>query len=293
MVAADEADRTRALNILSLVTRAAFPAGRRQPPTMTELLSIVLSQRFIAEAAGSIHGKHQRPDAVEMKFGQRRSTFSCATDAEITPDALRRQAEDAAKKLAGEIDDQISQQGEKLRRRATWRLILAAAGFCGLSAAALFSGSVFGTGGIILLITLALLVLGYGAYGRFVWLPRQLRSVTDGGHQEKSSIKRNLKQASDELARLFSQDQRSRDLLPALRAYLLGLTADDVYKATRFTAPPSHILMLPGPPDREVPGEADVAGGNEDKYARGFPEWTPWPPTRARQLPDQPSLPPP
>jgi hypothetical protein len=34
-VAADEADRSRALNILSLVTRAAFPGGRRQAPTMT------------------------------------------------------------------------------------------------------------------------------------------------------------------------------------------------------------------------------------------------------------------
>ena len=52
-VAAEEADRTRALNILSLVTRAAFPPGRRQSPTMTELLAIVLSQRFISEAAES------------------------------------------------------------------------------------------------------------------------------------------------------------------------------------------------------------------------------------------------
>jgi hypothetical protein len=291
-VAADEADRTRALNILSLVTRAAFPAGRRQPPTMTELLAIVLSQRFIAEAAGSIHDKHQRPDAIEMKFGQRRCTFSCTTDAEVTPDALRRQAEDSAKKLADEIDHQISQQGKKLRRRANWQLILAAVVSCGLSAAALFSGPVTSAGGIVL-VALALLALGYGVHSRFLWLPRQLRSVTDDGHQEKSSIKRNLKQASDELARLFSQERRSRDLLPALRTYLLGLTADDVYRATRFTAPPSHILMLPGPPDREVPGEADSTGGNEDKYARGFPEWTPWPPTRARQLSDQPSPPPP
>ena len=57
--AAHEVDRTRALNILSLVTRAAFPPGRGQPPTMTGLLAIVLSQRFISQAAENIHGSAQ------------------------------------------------------------------------------------------------------------------------------------------------------------------------------------------------------------------------------------------
>ena len=163
--AAHEADRTRALNILSLVTRAAFPPGRGQPPTMTELLAIVLSQRFISQAAENIHGKHRHFDTVQIKLGQRGCEFSCATDAEVTPDALRRQAEDSAKGLADEIDREIFQQGKKLLRRA--RLI-----------------------------------------------------------QEKSDIQRTLDRASDELAELFSQEQRSRDLLPALRAYLMGLTAE-------------------------------------------------------------------
>ena len=77
-VAAEEADRARALNILSLVTRAAFPAGRRRPPTMTELLAIVMSQRFISAAAEKTHGRHQRPASVEISLGQRKCSFSCA-----------------------------------------------------------------------------------------------------------------------------------------------------------------------------------------------------------------------
>jgi len=289
-VAADEADRTRALNILSLVTRAAFPAGRKQPPTMTELLAIVLSQRFIGEAAENIHDKHQRIDAVQVDLGQRRGKFSCATDAEVTPGALRQQADDCAEELAGEIDYQIFEQEKKLRRRASWRLILAAVASCGLSVAAFFAGPVT-SGGVIFLLTAAVVILGFGALDRFPLLRRRLRSITDNGKQEKSSIKRTLEQASDELARLFSQEQRSGDLLPALQAYLHGLTADDVSRATRFAAPPPQILMLPGPDDREMPAEADSVEANQDRYARGFPEWTPWAPTRVRQLPGRPSPP--
>ncbi len=103
-VAADEADRSRALNILSLVTRAAFPGGRRQAPTMTELLAIMLSKRFISEAAENTQNKHQRFDSVQITLGKRRGTYSCVTAAEVTPDALRRQAEDVAEELAGEIE---------------------------------------------------------------------------------------------------------------------------------------------------------------------------------------------
>jgi len=287
-VAADEADRTRVLNIQSLVTRVAFPPGRRQPPTMTELLAIVLSQRFISEAAENTSGKHQRFDAVQMNIGQRRCKFSCATDAEVTRDAVRRQAEDSTKELADEIDHQIFQHGKKLRRRANWRLILAAVVSSGLLAAALLAGPVT-SGGVIFIMTLSVLTLGYGTLDRFLLLRRRLRGITDGGEQEKSSSERTLNRASNELARLFSQERRSTELLPALQDYLRGLTPDDVYRATRFTSLPPQSPMLPGPPDRETPGDADPAEGNEDGYARGFPEWTPQPPTRARQLPDRPS----
>lgn len=289
-VAADEADRARALNILSLVTRAAFPAGRKQPPTMTELLTIVLSQRFISKAAEDIHGKQQRLDAVQINLGKRRGKFSCATDAEVAPDALRQQAEDSAEELAGEIDYQIIRQKNKLWRRATWRLVLAAAVSCGISVAAFLTGPVT-SDGVIALLAVALVILGAGALDRFALLRRRLRNVTDNGQREKISIKRTLDQASEELAHFFSQEQRSRDLLPTLRAYLLGLTANDVHRATRFTAPPPQVLMLPGPPDREMPDDADPAERNEDRYSHRFPEWTPWAPTRVRQLPYGPSSP--
>lgn len=286
-VAADEADRTRALNILSLVTRAGFVGGRKQPPTMTELLAIMLSQRFISQAAQDVRDKDERPDTVQMTLGPRHCTFACATDAQVTPDALRRQAEEATAELAGEIDYQMLQQEKKLRRRASWLLIVAAVISGGLLAAAVVAGPA--TAGGTFLITLSFLILGSGVLDRSLLLRRRLRNVTDGGKQEKASIKRTLEQASNELAGLFSQERRSGDLLPEFQDYLLGLTADDIHRATRYVAPPPQVLMLPGPSDRDMPGDAGPAGGNEDGYARGFPAWTPWAPTRARQLPDPPS----
>jgi hypothetical protein len=289
-VVADEAGRTRALNILSLVTLAAFPAGRTEPPTMTELLTIVMSQRFISTAAERIHGKQERPGTVEIDAGRRRCKFSSATDAEITPDALRQQADESASRIAGEIDHKINQQAEKLERQAKRRLIATGVVCCGLLGVAFFSVPVTSAAGI-LIIVVALLILGYGAIDRFGLLGQRLSSITDGGQQEKRDVKRTLDQASQELAKLFAQERRSMDLLPGLQDYLLGLTADDVYRAARFTAPPPQRLMLPDPADRDITGEAGTTDGREDGYARGFPQWTPWPPTAAPQLPGQPSSP--
>ena len=80
---------------------------------MTELLSIVMSQRFISAAAEKVHGRYQRPASVEIHLGDRQFTFSCASDDETTPEALRQQADDLAAQLAGKIDDQTT------RARAT------------------------------------------------------------------------------------------------------------------------------------------------------------------------------
>jgi len=242
-VAAEEADRARALNILSLVTRAAFPTGRRRPPTMTELLAIVMSQRFISTAAERIHGKHQRPARVEIDLGQRQCSFSCSTDDETTPEALRQQADDLAEQLAGKIDDQTTQQRDELRRRGRRRVIVGAVISGALVVATLVSGPVTSALAIFIL-GLAFVLLGYAALYRLVWLQVAMRTVTDGGSREKSNLTSTLIQASDELARLFSQEQRSRDLLPGLQAYLLGLTADDAHRAIRFTAPPLQTLIL-------------------------------------------------
>jgi hypothetical protein len=128
-------------------------------------------------------------------------------------------------------------------------------------------------------------MLGYAGLDRMVLLNARLRSVADDGSREKSKVTSTLTRASDELATLFSQEQRSRDLLPGLRDYLLGLTDDDAHRAIRFTAPPPQALMLTGPSDRDTPDDADPADTRDDGFARGFPDWTPWPPTRARSLP--------
>jgi hypothetical protein len=281
-VAAEEADRSRALNILSLVTRAAFPAGRRRPPSMTELLAIVMSQRFISAAAEKIEGRHQRPTRVEIDLGQRQCSFSCATDDETTPEALRRQAGDLAEQLAGTIDDQATKQRDTLLRRGRRRLIVGGVISGALVVTALVSGPVTALG--ILILCLAFAVLGYAALDRFVLLQARLQTIAADGSREKSEITNTLIRAGDELATLFSQEQRSRDLLPALQAYLLGLTAEDAHRATRFTAPPL-TRMLPGPDDSDTPDDAAPAETRDDGFARGFPEWTPWPPRRARQLP--------
>jgi hypothetical protein len=280
-VAAEEADRSRALNILSLVTQAAFPAGRRRPPTMTELLAIVMSQRFISAATEIIQGRHQRPTRVEIRLGPRQGSFSTATDDETTPEALRRQADDLAGQLAGQIDARAAEQRRTLLRQARTRMIVGTAISGALVVIALVTGSATSPFAILSL-GLVLAVLGYAALDRFVLLEGRIQSIADDVRREKSEITSTLTQASDELATLFSQQQRSRDLVPALQAYLLGLTAEDAHRAIRFTAPP-QTRMLPGPDDHDTPD--DPAATRDDGFARGFPEWTPWPPKRARQLP--------
>ena len=282
-VAAEEADRSRALNILSLVTRAAFPAGRRRPPSMTELLAIVMSQRFISAAAEKTQDRHPRPTRVEINLGQRQCSFSSATDDETTPEALRGQADDLAEQLTGKIDEKATKQRDTLLRRGRRRMIVAAVISGALVVTALVSGPVTSTLGILLL-GLAFVVLGYAALDRIVLLQARMQTIAADSSREKSEITTTLIRASDELATLFSQEQRSRDLLPALQAYLLGLTAEDAHRAIRFTALP-QIRMLPGPDDSDTPDDADPAETMDDGFARGFPEWTPWPPKRARQLP--------
>ncbi len=143
-----------------------------------------------------------------------------------------------------------------------------------LVAAALVSGPVTSALAIFIL-GLAFVVLGYAALYRLVWLQVAMRTVTAGGSREKNTLTSTLIQASDELARLFSQEKRSQDLLPGLQAYLLGLTADDAHRAIRFTAPPPQTLMLPGPADRDTPDDADPAKTRDDGFARGFPSGRP------------------
>jgi hypothetical protein len=111
-LAAQEAGRTGSLNILSLVAASAYPAsdaGRRPVPTVTELLTIVLSKDLIATAADMLYDSTSRPATVAVRVGRfpaRECAFDCATDADVTREALLAQA--AA--LEAEIRSQIKEE---------------------------------------------------------------------------------------------------------------------------------------------------------------------------------------
>ena len=204
---------------------------------MTELLAIVMSQRLISAAAERIYSRHQRPPRVEIDLGQRKCSFACSTDDETTVEALRQQADKLTEQLADKIDDQTTQQRDELRRRGIWRMTVAAVISVVLVVTALVSGPVTSVLGIFIL-AVAIAVLGYAALDRFVRLRGRMAAVIDNGSQEKNNLTHTLIQVGDELATLFSQERRSRDLLPGLQDYLLGLTADHAHRAIRITAPP-------------------------------------------------------
>ncbi|MGH3189032.1 MAG: hypothetical protein ACRDPY_28775 [Streptosporangiaceae bacterium] len=288
-VAAEEADRARALNILSLVTRAAFPAGRRRAPTMTELLSIVMSQRFITAAAEKVHRGHQPPASVAIRLGERQFSFSCASDEETTTDALRRQADDHARELAAKIDEQTNRRRAKVRRGGIRRVIVGAVISVAFVLLALVPANE-ARALVVVLLAAAAFTAGYITLDWFVLLRARLQSIADNGSQEKRQFTGKLTQVGDELAALYSQQRRSADLFPGLQDYLLGLRADDAHRAIRFTSPP-QALMLPGPDDSDSRDDDDPAQTRDDGLARGFPEWTPWPPRRVRQLPGPASPP--
>lgn len=288
-VLAEEADRARALNILSLVTRAAFPTGRRRSPTMTELLAIVMSQRFISAAAEKIHDRHQRPAQMEINVGRWRCSFSCSSDNETTPEALRQQADKLIGRLTSTIDGQTAEQQDWLRRRSVRQMAIAGGIAAALVVLAIIAGptSVWG----ILALVAALGVFLYISLNRFVRLQGRMAALTYDGSQEKEELRRTLIQVREELTTLFAQERRSRDLLPELQAYLLGLTAGDAQRAIRFTTSPRENIELLSTAG-EAPSAGSIGDGIEnDGIARGFPEWTPRPPKRSHPLPG--STPPP
>jgi hypothetical protein len=153
-----------------------------------ELLAIVMSQRFISAAAEKIQGRHQRPASVEIRLGPRQGSFSCATDDESTPDALRRQADDLAEQFAGEIDAQATKQRHKLLRWARRRWIAAAVISGALVVTALVTSPATSPFAILSL-GLLLGVLGYAALDRFVLLQARIQSIADHVRREKSEIK--------------------------------------------------------------------------------------------------------
>jgi hypothetical protein len=150
---------------------------------------------------------------VEINLGRWPRRFSCAADADVTPEGLRRQADDIEKELASEVDYQMTQRKNKMLRRANWRLILAALVSCALVTAFLSVRVTSGLGIFILIV--ASLIIVCGVLSRFFFLQQRLGNITDDGAQEKSDIKRTLNQASDELARFFSQNCEAGIFFPS------------------------------------------------------------------------------
>jgi len=90
MVVADEESRARTLNIVGMVSQAAFPAragGQPQAPSVTELLAIVLSQRFIAAAADELREDLPDVGAVEVTAPSGSASGRAASSATTPPAA--------------------------------------------------------------------------------------------------------------------------------------------------------------------------------------------------------------
>ena len=75
---------------------------------------------------------------------------------------------------------------------------------------------------------------------------------------------------------LLRHQERAGAMREWIGRYLVGLEPTNL---------PTDFAVIPVPLDDEMPDDADSDEGNEDRYASGFPEWTPQPPIGARQPP--------
>jgi hypothetical protein len=259
-VTGEEAGRTGSLNILSMVSTAAFPKaaeGVLPPPTVTELLTIVLSGQLIGAAAESLDEQSRRPGSVEVRVGsrqQRTCTFSCADD-DITPEGLREQSEERAAQIRADISRETSERQDKLRKFARRVLPVALPASAALGAVPF----VIPTGAPAIDFVGPAIVIAAPALGWLSLLPMRLRKVVTGGSREEMIATQAVREASAELGALLGQDTRSRALLAGLLEYLRGLRPDDAYRATRLVSSPP----LP--------------------RSRDFPGWTPSPPSPPSQ----------
>ena len=262
LVAAEEAGRTGTLNIVSMVSRAAFPTpanGQLPDPTVTELLSIRFSGQLIATAAESLRVGLPKVATVEVPIGEWECRFSCETEADVTGPALRRQASEQAKKICEQIQKKADRRQGLLRRLRNWvcpgALVLAA----GLAGAAFFPGH--GNGWLMA----PVFPLAAPAIVGMHQLPKRVRRATDQAEDDKRAITRQISEVSDQLADIWAKDRQSVSVtLPALGTFLRGLTHEKVIAATR----PAKFEPLP--------------------RTREFPPWTPRPPVQylALESPD-------
>jgi hypothetical protein len=270
-LAAEEIGRTGALNILSLVSASAYPAsedGKVPAPTMTELLTIVLSSELIGAAADTLRGGTSRPAEVKVTVGRFRTracTFDCATDAEVTREALNAQAAAEESRIIAEIRQETFDQQHRLRRFARRPLPTALAS-CGVVAAVPF---VISTGLPVIDFAAPAIAIAAGAGSRLAFLLRRRWQVESTGARETPAISKTLRDCAAELADFFEQEARGARSHDEFRRFLRDLTPDHAYRAVRKVDSP------PFPRSRE------------------FPEWTPMPPEERPELghPDGPPLP--
>jgi hypothetical protein len=250
-VASEEAGRTDDLNILSMVSTAAFPsaAGGHPPPTSTELLTLVISGRLISKAADRLHADWQRPESVEVRVGRRQERgcfFTCASDAEVTRDALGGQADAHLAQLQADIDRQMRHREGRLRRFAG-RVLPAALPLALALGAAPF---LIRTGVPKMAFIIPALAIAIPAVIWLVLLPARLRGLVAGSIRDKDAIASRLGSARDELAGFFEQERHGTECLRDLQEYLDGLTPDVAYDAIRLISSRSR------PRSRDLPAWA-------------------------------------
>jgi hypothetical protein len=255
LIWAQEEPRTRTLNIVAMVSQKAFPVpeGSQLPaPTVTELLSIMLSNNLIAAAADELRDELPAVGTVELTAGDQQweYRFACDDEAKVTGPALEKQAEEQARRICAQIQSHADRRQGPLRWLKKWGCP------SGLATAVGLGGATFIPGAPPELMIPAFIVavpsiLGMGR------LPRMVRRATDQAEAEKRAVTQEIGKAARQLADLWQADRESADVhLPDLRGYLLSLTADSVGAATR------QVESIPLPRTRE------------------FPSWTPRPPRR-------------
>jgi hypothetical protein len=268
MISAEEEARTRRLNIVAMVSERAFPAPNLdQPPapTVTELLSIMLSNNLIATAADELREELPAVAAIELTIRDRpwEYQFACDDEAKVSRQGLEKQAEEQSKKICAQIQKDADRRQGRLRWLKKWG--------CpgGLATAVGLGGVTFIHGVPPELMVPAFIVAVPSIFG-IGRLPTVVRRAINQTEREKHAAVAEVSKAAGELADLWEADRLSADAhLPALCDYLHGLTADSVKAATY------QVESVPLPRTRE------------------FPPWTPRPP---RQYPsiepedDRPAL---
>jgi hypothetical protein len=249
-LAAEEAGRTGSLNILSLVAASAYPAsadGQTPTPTVTELLTIVLSRDLIATAADILHDSTCRPATVVVRVGRspvRECTFSCETDAEVTREALLARAADLESEARSQIERETDEQQGRVRRFIR-RPFPAALATSGVIAAVPFAVP---TGVPAIDFVAPAIAIAAGAGSWLVFLLRRARQVQNTGAREMPAISKALQNSAAELAELFKQEERSAQSRTEFRRFLGDLTPDHAYDAVQ------RVDSTPYPRSREFPG---------------------------------------